>query len=185
METTQTKWTIDTHHSKLQFKVKHLAIANVAGTFKIFSGEVQSNTDDFNGAQITVEIDANSISTDHEERDGHLKSPLFLDTAKFPKITFTGTLNKQGSGYVLNGGLTIKDVTKNVQLETEFNGLEKDNRFKNTRAGFEATGKINRKDFGVSFHMLTEAGGLAIGEEVKLHFDIELIRLPVNLVPVA
>jgi polyisoprenoid-binding protein YceI len=185
MEKTLTKWAVDPQHSKLQFKVKHLAIANVAGSFKIFSGEVESDNDDFDGASIAFEIDANSLNTDHEIRDGHLRSNLFLDVEKFPKITFKGSLHKKTEGYEVTGDLTIRDVKKEIKLSAEFNGIGKDNAFRNTRAGFEASGKINRKDFGITFGMLTESGGLVVGEEVKLQFDIELIKLPINIVPVS
>ncbi len=185
MENMQTKWTVDTNHSKVQFKVKHLAIANVAGTFKVFSGTVESENEDFSGANIAFELDAKSIDTGFEVRDNDLRSNIFLDAEKFPKITFTGVLNKQTEGYVVEGELTIRDVTGKIKLATEFNGIGKDNKFKNTRAGFEATGKINRKDFGMAFNALTESGGLLVGDEVKLNFDIELIKLPVNLIPVA
>ena len=185
MENTQTKWTIDTNHSKVQFKVKHLAIANVAGTFKVFSGAVETDNEDFNGAVIVFEMDAKSIDTGFEVRDNDLRSSVFLDAEKFPKITFTGILNKQTEGYGVEGELTIRDITNKIKLATEFNGIGRDNKFKNTRAGFEASGKINRKDFGMAFSVLTESGGLLVGDEVKLHFDIELIKLPVNLIPVA
>jgi polyisoprenoid-binding protein YceI len=183
MEKTITKWIIDPDHSKVQFKVKHLAIANVAGTFKLFSGEVETDNENFDDAKITFEMDANSINTDHEQRDGHLKSDLFFDTVKFPKINLSGTLHKKNDVYEIDGDLTIRDVTKSVKLAAAFNGTGKDIGFGNTRAGFEASGKINRKDFGISFNMVTEAGGLNIGEEVKLDFDIELIKLPVNRTP--
>ena len=183
MEKTVTKWVADPDHSKVQFKVKHLTIANVAGTFKMFSGNIETDKDDFDGASISFEIDAASINTDQVQRDGHLKSDLFFDTAKFPKITYTGALHKKDEAYELEGDLTIRDITKKVKLQAAFNGLGKDIGFGNTRAGFEASGKINRKDFGITFNMITEAGGLNIGEEVKLDFDIELIKLPVNRVP--
>jgi polyisoprenoid-binding protein YceI len=183
MEKTITKWVVDPDHSKVQFKVKHLAIANVGGTFKLFNGQVETDNDNFDGAKVAFAIDANSISTDHDQRDGHLRSDLFFDTEKFPKITFEGLLQKKNEGYEIEGDLTIRDVTKNVKLATAFNGAGKDIVFGNIRAGFEASGKINRKDFGISFNMITEAGGLNIGEEVKLDFDIELIKLPVNRTP--
>ena len=183
MENTQTKWVVDPDHSKVQFKVKHLAIANVAGTFKVFSGEVESDDENFNTASIRFEIDAASINTDQPQRDGHLRSELFFDTEKFPKITFVGHLYKKNEDCEVEGDLTIRDVTKSVTLFAAFNGIGKDINFGNTRAGFEASGKINRKDFGITFNMITEAGGLNIGEEVKLDFDIELIKLPVNRVP--
>lgn len=183
MEKTITNWVVDADHSKVQFKVKHLAIANVAGTFKMFKGEVESENEDFDNATIAFEIDAASINTDQEQRDGHLRSNLFFDTEKFPKIIFAGNLHKKSDGYEVEGDLTIRDVTKSVKLTAAFNGTGKDIGFGNTRAGFEASGKINRKDFGITFNMITEAGGLNIGEEVKLDFDIELIKLPVNRVP--
>jgi len=185
MEKSITKWIVDPDHSKVQFKVRHLAIANVAGTFKIFSGEVESDTEDFDGVKIVFEIDANSINTDQVQRDGHLRSELFFDTAKFPKINFAGAIHQRGDAYEVEGDLTIRDVTKQVKLAADFNGLGKDINFGNIRAGFEAGGKINRRDFGITFNMITEAGGLNIGEEVKLDFDIELIKLPVNRTPLA
>ena len=183
MEKTVTKWVVDPDHSKVQFKVKHLAIANVAGTFKVFSGEVESDDENFDTASIRFEIDAASINTDQPQRDGHLRSELFFDTEKFPKITFVGNLHERNEDCEVEGDLTIRDVTKSVKLAASFNGIGKDIGFGNTRAGFEASGKINRKDFGITFNMITEAGGLNIGEEVKLDFDIELIKLPVNRTP--
>ena len=183
MEKTVTKWVVDPDHSKVQFKVKHLAIANIAGTFKVFSGEVESDDENFDTASIRFEIDAASINTDQPQRDGHLRSELFFDTEKFPKITFVGNLHERNEDCEVEGDLTIRDVTKSVKLAASFNGIGKDIGFGNTRAGFEASGKINRKDFGITFNMITEAGGLNIGEEVKLDFDIELIKLPVNRTP--
>jgi polyisoprenoid-binding protein YceI len=184
MEKAVTQWAVDPDHSKVQFKIRHLAIANVAGTFKVFSGEVETDNESFEGASIAFTIDATSINTDHEIRDGHLKSDMFFDTAKFPAITFTGHLDKKTESYEIEGDLTIRDIKKNIKLATEFNGTGKDITFQNTRAGFEASGTINRKDFGISFNAITEAGGLNIGEEVKLVFDIELIKLPVNRIPI-
>jgi polyisoprenoid-binding protein YceI len=171
----KTKWTIDPKHSEVQFKVKHLMISYVSGTFKIFTGEVQSESEDFNNAEIYFEIDANSIDTNLEERDTHLKSSLFLETEKFPKIVFNGFLKKKGSDYELVGELTLCAVKKTVKMETEFSGIGK-GRFGDIRAGFEVNGKIDRKDFGLNFGLLTEAGSLVVGEEVKLHFDIQLIK---------
>lgn len=169
---TKTKWTVDPVHSQVQFKVKHLAIATVSGTFKIFEGEVLSEGDNFNHANIHFNIDANSLDTGNTERDGHLKAPEFFDTGRFSDITFNGTLNDDK----LTGELTIRDVTRNVTLDAEFGGVGK-GRFGDTRAGFEVSGKINRKDFGLTWSLLTETGGLVVGEEVKLHFDIELQQI--------
>lgn len=166
---TKTKWTVDTIHSLVEFKVKHLAISTVSGKFKIFDGEVLSDGDNFNQAEINFHIDANSLDTGHTERDGHLKAPEFFDTVQFPDITFKGILNDDK----LTGALTIREVTKNVIMDVEFGGVGK-GRFGDIRAGFEVSGKINRKDFGLTWSLLTETGGLVVGEEVKLHFDIQL-----------
>jgi polyisoprenoid-binding protein YceI len=167
-------WAIDAGHSEVQFKVKHLAISNVSGTFKIFKGEVETSGDDFSNARVNFEMDVNSLYTNHDERDNHLRSPLFFDAQQFPKITFQGQLKKEGSNYALHGDLTIRDTQRPVKMEVEFTGTGK-GRFGETRAGFEISGKINRKDFGLNFNMLTDAGNMIVGEEVKLHFDIELI----------
>ena len=130
---------------------------------------------DFEDAQVALEIDADSLSTNNNERDTHLKSDLFFDVQHFPKLTFNGILHKRADDYVLTGELTIRGISKNVTLPTEFTGTGK-GRFGDVRSGFELTGSINRKDFGLSWSMLTETGGLVVGEEVKLHMDIELIN---------
>ncbi|PBQ30905.1 hypothetical protein CNR22_03645 [Sphingobacteriaceae bacterium] len=174
-ENTNSKWVIDLNHSEVQFKVKHLMISNVSGTFKLFNGEVQSEIEDFNNAKVSFEIDTNSIDTNQTERDTHLKSTLFLDTEKFPKIIFDGSLQKKDADYELIGDLTICAVKKRIKMEVEHTGIGK-GRFNDTRAGFEVNGKINRKDFGLNFALLTEAGSMVVGEEIKLHFDIQLIK---------
>jgi polyisoprenoid-binding protein YceI len=172
---TKLKWTIDPNHSQVQFKVKHLMISNVSGTFQTFSGEVQSENENFENAGIYFEIDTNSIDTNHSERDNHLRSPLFLDVQKFPKIIFEGILQKKKDNYQLNGEVTICAVKKSIVMEVEYTGTGK-GRFGDTRAGFEVRGKVNRKDFGINSALITETGNLVVGEEVKLHFDIQLIR---------
>ena len=172
---TTTKWKIDAGHSEVQFKVKHLMISNVSGTFKGFSGAVESGSDDFSNASIAFEIDTTTIDTNQKERDEHLKSPLFLNTEKFPKITFIGKLQKKDGDYELRGDLTLCGVTKNVSMEVDYTGTGQ-GRFGDTRAGFEVRGKINRKDFGLNFSLLTDTGSVVVGEEVKLHFDIQLLK---------
>ena len=174
-EDRKTKWTIDLNHSEVQFKVKHLAISNVPGTFKLFSGDVQVENENFNNALIHFEIDSNSVDTNNAERDNHLKSPVFFDTENFPKILFDGNLKEIDGDYILEGDLTILKTTRNVKLEAQFSGIGS-GRFGDTRAGFEMNGKINRRDFGLNFGLLTEAGSLVVGEDVKLHFDIQLIK---------
>ena len=175
MEHTKSTWSIDPIHSEVQFKVKHLAISNIAGTFKTFKGDVISPTEDFDNAEISLVIEADSIDTNHEIRDGHLKAEEFFDTAQFPQITFKGLLYKNADHYELRGDLTIRQNTRPIVLDVEFTGAGK-GRNGDTRAGFEVNGKINRKDYGLSWSMLTETGGLIVGEEIKLHFDIQLIK---------
>lgn len=173
-QNTKPNWAIDANHSQIQFKVKHLMISNVSGTFKKFSGTVNSPSNDFADAEINFEIDTNSVDTNQPERDTHLKSPLFLDAEKFPKIKFQGHLQKTKQGHQLIGNLTICAVTKSVTMPVDFNGIGK-GRFNDTRAGFELNTVINRKDFGLNFHLLTDTGSLVVGEEIKLHMDIQLL----------
>jgi polyisoprenoid-binding protein YceI len=175
MEKQQTNWKVDPNHSEVRFKVKHLMISTISGTFKEFSGNVVSEGLDFDNATIALEIDASSIDTNQAERDGHLKSPLFLDTVKFPKITFNGLLQKKDGNYILIGDLTLCAVTKSIQLEVEHTGTGQ-GRFGDIRAGFEVNGKINRRDFGLNFSLLTETGTMVVGEEIKLCFDIQLLK---------
>ncbi|MDJ1482710.1 YceI family protein [Cytophagaceae bacterium YF14B1] len=172
---TTSKWTIDLAHSEVQFKVKHLAISNVSGTFNLFSGEVHSDTDDFQNAQVSFQLLTSSIDTNNSERDTHLKSTMFLDVEQFPDILFNGFIRSHNEAYRLVGELTIKGITQAVTIEIEHTGTGT-GRFGDTRAGFEGNAKINRKDFGLTFHLLTEAGSLVVGEEIKLHFDIQLIK---------
>jgi polyisoprenoid-binding protein YceI len=172
---TKTKWAIDTTHSEAQFKVKHLVISTVTGSFKKFQGEITADDENFDGAEVNVTIDTNSIDTNQADRDGHLKSEDFFAVDRFPTITFNGVLDKAGNNYKLIGELTIRDVKKPVTLDVEFGGIMKDP-WGNIKAGFEINGKINRKDFGLNWSALTEAGGMVVGDEVKLHFNIELAK---------
>jgi polyisoprenoid-binding protein YceI len=181
METTavlqKTKWTIDPMHSEVQFKVKHLLISTVTGSFKTFSGTVTSETEDFENADVQFSIDVNSIFTNQEMRDNHLKSAEIFEAEKYPKIDFKSTSFKKinGTHYLLHGNLTMKGVTKMIEAKVEFGGLAKDQQG-NTKAGFEVTGTINRKDFGVTYNRLTEAGGLSLGEEINLFANIQIAK---------
>ena len=183
---TRTKWAVDASHSTATFKVRHLGVANVTGTFKVFQGEIEHEGDapetpgaleasDFDGAKVRITVDTTSLDTNHAQRDGHLKSPDFFHTEQFPEMIFSGVLRSSGDRYQVVGDLTIRDVTKAVTFDAELTGMGK-GRFGDNRAGFEVDGKINRKDFGLTWSMLTESGGLVVGEEVKVHFDVELIR---------
>lgn len=172
---TKTKWTIDTTHSEVQFKVKHLVISTVTGSFKKFSGEVLSADDTFEGAEVNFSIDTNSIDTNQPERDGHLKGEDFFAADRFPTITFGGVLEKVKNDYKLVGELSIRGVKQPLTLDVDFGGVAKDP-WGNIKAGFEVNGKINRKDYGLVWNALTEAGGMVVGEDVKLHFNVELVK---------
>jgi polyisoprenoid-binding protein YceI len=181
METTAiervTKWSIDPMHSEVYFKIKHLLISTVTGSFKSFQGHVTSENDDFEEAEIQFSIDVNSIDTGQEMRDTHLKSAEFFDAGNYPQINFQSTSFKKESNdrYLLIGNLTMKGITKQIEIQAEFGGLAKDQRG-NTKAGFEVTGKINRKEFGLTYNALTETGGLALGEDIKLIGNFQLLR---------
>jgi polyisoprenoid-binding protein YceI len=173
----KTNWVIDPAHSEIHFKVKHLVISNVTGAFDKFNGTVVSNGDDFTDAQVDFKADVNSINTNQTDRDNHLKSPDFFDAAVYPDLTFASkSFRKKGdSGFVLSGDLTIHGTTKHVELEGEFGGIVIDP-YGNTKAGFELNGKINRKEFGLHWNAVTEAGGMVVSDEIKLMMNIELAK---------
>lgn len=178
METlTKTKWAIDPTHTEVQFKVKHLVISTVTGFFKKFSGSVESDGEDFDGANVDFSLDVHSIDTNQPDRDGHLKSSDFFAADQYPAISFkNGKLKKiSGNKYKLSGSLTIRETTKALDLDVEFGGTMKDP-WNNMKAGFEINGKINRKDFGLNWSALTEAGGMVVGEDVKIHINVELVK---------
>jgi polyisoprenoid-binding protein YceI len=174
---TLSKWSIDPMHSEVQFKVKHLVISTVSGFFKSFEGSVETDTEDFEHAKIEFSIDINSIDTTQPQRDEHLKSAEFFDAATYPHIKFKSTsFKKTGDDeYALTGDLTIKNVTKSVTLNVEFGGSAADF-YGNTKAGFEITGKINRKEFGLTWDGVTEAGSIVVGEDIKLTINAQLIK---------
>lgn len=173
---TLTKWGLDTAHSEVLFKVKHLVITTVTGKFSKFGGTVESDSSDFDGAKVNFEIDTESIDTNNADRDKHLRSDDFFGVEKYPKMVFKGQLNKSNEGYKLNGDLSIRDVTRNLTLDVDFNGTVKDP-WGNQKAGFELSGKLNRKDFGLNWNAITEAGGMLVGEEVKLQMSIQLAQV--------
>lgn len=171
------KWLIDPTHSEVQFKVKHLVISTVTGSFNKFEGEAEASAADFSDAKIRFSADTASIDTNQEQRDGHLKSPDFFDVEKFPKLEFVSTsfTKVSGSEYSLKGDLTLKGVTKPVELTVEYGGTAVDP-YGQTKAGFEVTGKINRKDFGLTWSAVTEAGSVVVSEEVKLLATVQIIK---------
>ncbi len=168
---------IDVDHSDIMFKVKHLMISTATGYFKKFDATVETEGDEFTNAKVYFEADIDSIDTKNADRDNHLKSDDFFNAAQFPKMTFKSTsIEKDGEGeYILKGDLTIRDITKPITLEVDYNGSAKDP-YGNDRAGFEVTGKINRKEFGLKWSAVTEAGGLVVDDIVKLQMNVEFIK---------
>jgi polyisoprenoid-binding protein YceI len=172
-----TKWVIDAAHSEIRFKVKHLMVTNVTGEFSNFSGSVNAKSRDFSDANIHFTADINSVTTGNEQRDQHLKGPDFFDAEKFPQLSFDSTSlrHKDEDEYELKGNLTIKNVTKSITLKAHFGGIAVDP-WGNTKAGFTLEGKLNRKEFGLEWQVITEAGGLLVGEEVKLMIEVQLLQ---------
>jgi polyisoprenoid-binding protein YceI len=170
-------WKIDALHSEIEFKVKHLMITNVTGYFGEYDATLNGDKDDFTDGKITFEANVNSISTKNTQRDEHLKSPDFFDAANHPKITFTSTevKKKDAENFVLKGDLTIRGNTRPVELNVEYTGITVDP-YGQTKAGFELTGKINRKDFGLSWSATTEAGGLVVSDEVRVIAAVQMIK---------
>jgi|SRR6185312_885923 len=170
-------WKIDPAHSRIDFKVKHLVVTTLGGHFSKFDATAETNNDDFTDAKITFEADVDSITTGVEQRDGHLKSDDFFNAATYPKIKFVSTSFKKvdGQNYKLTGNLTIRETTLPVTLDVEYGGTTK-NHFGKTLAGFEITGKINRKDFGLKWSAVTEAGSMVVGDDVKLAIVVEMLK---------
>ncbi len=173
-----TKWNLDPTHSEVEFKVKHLMISTVSGKFSTFDAAVETEGEEFTTAKVTFGIDVDSISTNNEQRDGHLKSADFFDSAKFPRMTFVATkfenVDNDGS-YEVYGDLTIRDITKKTKFDAEFGGVIKDP-WGNTRAGITISGKINRKDFGLTWNGATETGSLIVSEDVRIHVGLEFVK---------
>ena len=168
---------IDAAHSEVTFKVKHLMITNVTGSFTKFDGRLESDNADFTDAKVSFEADVDSITTNNEQRDAHLKAEDFFAADKFPKLTFvsTGIQKKDDEEYVLTGNLTIRGITKPVSLKVNYGGTATDP-WGQVKAGFEIEGKINRKEFGLTFHAVTETGGIMLSDDVKLNLQIQVIK---------
>ena len=172
-----TKWVLDPTHSEVNFKIKHMMISNVTGSFTNFNVTAETDEDDFLKSKISFTTEVNSINTNNEQRDGHLKSADFFDTEKYPHITFNASKFEKAANneYALHGNLTIRDVTKPVQLNVDFGGIAKDP-YGNIKAGFTLDGKINRKDFGLTCNAATEAGGVLVGADLKIQAEIQLVK---------
>jgi len=173
----ETSWKVDQAHSKVLFSVSHMVISEVSGRFNDFDASLVQTSDDLSGSKLNASIKVNSINTDNEGRDKHLKSPDFFDAEKNPEITFVSkSFEKTGKNtYKVTGDLTMKGVTKPVVLDTKFNGQLKDP-MGNVRAGFKATTTVNRTDFGVKWNKTLETGGLLIGEKVEVTINIEMLK---------
>ncbi|SIT94466.1 YceI family protein [Pontibacter indicus] len=174
----QVKWSVDPTHSEVQFKVKHLMITTVTGYFEKFSVEAESEDENFNGASnIVFTADVNSISTNNEQRDTHLKSADFFDADNHSEVRFVGTRYEHvgGNDYKLHGDLTIRNNTKPVTVDVEFGGTVVDP-YGQHKAGFTVTGKISRKEFGLTWNAVTEAGSVVVSDDIRLQAEIQLVK---------
>jgi polyisoprenoid-binding protein YceI len=171
-------WNIDPDHSNIGFKVRHLMVSNVKGNFEKAAGTVEINDKDITKSRVEVSVDTNSVNTNVQKRDAHLRGPDFFDTAKYPTMTFVSKkVAKAGKDKLkVTGDLTLHGVTKQVVLDVEGPSKESKDPWGNIRKGASATTKINRKDFGLVYNAALETGGVAVGEEVIITLEIEMIR---------
>jgi polyisoprenoid-binding protein YceI len=170
-------WTVDNIHSKVKFSVSHLVISEVEGSFNVYSGELRTSAPDLTNADVSFSVDVNSINTDNAMRDKHLKSDDFFNAEQYPTMTFKSTSWKQLSdqNYVLEGDLTIRNVTRHVQFAVVYGGTVKDG-YGNIKMGFKATAVINRFDYGLKWNTLTEAGGATVGKDVSITLNLEFTQ---------
>ena len=173
METVvKTKWNLDTAHSEIGFKVKHMMISTVTGHFEDFNATVTTESDDFSNADFDFVASVGSISTKNADRDNHLKSNDFFSAETYPEMTFMST---SFDGEKMTGDLTIRDVTKSIELDVDFNGIVVDP-YGQTKAGFEMNATLNRKDFGLTWSAVTEAGSVVVADTVKLVVALQFIK---------
>ena len=168
-------WTIDLSHSSANFKVKHLGLGRTRGRFTQFEGTVEV-AEDPTQSTVAVTIDAASVDTHDDGRDEHLRSADFFDVAAHPQLTFRSTgIQGGGDSWQLDGELTIAGVTKPVRLDVDYEGVTTDP-WGGTRAGFTATTKVNREEFGLTWNAALEAGGFLVGKNVEIELEVELVR---------
>ena len=166
-----TKWNLDQSHSEITFKVRHMMISNVKGSFNNFTAEMEAEDDTFKNAKVKANIQTDSISTNSADRDAHLKSEDFFNVAVIPQITFeTDSLNNE-----ISGNLTMNGVTKPVQLDVDFGGINIDP-WGQTKAGFSFEGKIKRSDFGLNWNAALEAGGVMVSDDVKIAGELQFVK---------
>ncbi|RIU96557.1 YceI family protein [Oceanobacillus picturae] len=175
---TRTVWNVDAVHSEIGFSVKHMMISKAKGVFKEFDAVIEADVEDLTDSKVEVTIDVNSIETRNKDRDDHLRSGDFFDVENHPNITFVATdiKKKSDSEYDVTGDLTIRGTTKPVTVDVEFEGQSKDPMSGNIVAGFSGKTKVNRKEFGLTWNAAVETGGVLIGEDVTINFEIEAHR---------
>jgi polyisoprenoid-binding protein YceI len=168
-------WTIDPVHSEVGFSARHMMVSKVRGRFTTFSGEVVT-AEDPTKSSVTAEIDMTSINTSNEQRDEHIKSADFFEVETFPTMSYKSTgVRVEDGEYIVDGDLTLKGVTKSVPLRLELNGFGPD-AYGGTRAGFTATGELNRRDFNVNFNAPMANGGAVVSDKIQLHMEIEAVK---------
>lgn len=166
-----TKWNLDPTHSEITFKVRHMMISNVKGSFTDFTSELESEDDTFKNVTVKTIIKTDSVNTNNADRDNHLKSEEFFNVAAYPVITFeSNSLNDE-----ITGNLTINGITKPVTLDVEFGGINVDP-WGNTKAGFSFEGKIKRSDFGLNWNAALEAGGVMVSDEVRIAGELQYVK---------
>lgn len=172
----KTTWVVDTVHSEIGFSVKHMMISKAKGTFEDFSAVIEADPEDLTDSKIEVTIDTASINTRNEDRDNHLRSADFFDAENNQNITFIATdiKKKSDSNYDVTGDLTIRGTTKPVTVDVEYEGQSKDPMGGSTVAGFSGKTKINRKEFGLTWNAAVETGGVLVGEDVTINFELEV-----------
>ncbi|MGV8878594.1 MAG: YceI family protein [Sphingobacteriaceae bacterium] len=174
---TKGMWIMDPTHAEVQFKVKHLVISTVTGSFKKFEGSLETEGNKFEDADIQFSLDIGSKETNQEQRDAHLRSADFFDAETYPKLTFQSVSfkNIDDENYQLAGNLTSKDVTRTVTLKVEYGGTATDG-YGNVKAGFEISGKISRQEFHLTWNSTTEAGSVVVVDEVKLIINAQFVK---------
>jgi polyisoprenoid-binding protein YceI len=175
METT--KWTIDNMHSEIGFKVKHMMITNVSGNFGQFAGSIETEGSDFSKGQYAFTADINSISTGVADRDGHLKSDDFFNAEKYPQLSFksTGVKHLSANELVIEGEMTIRDVTKPIALSAELSDIVVDP-YGQTKVGISLTGKIKRSEYGLKWNAITDAGSIVVSDDIKLNCEVQFVK---------
>lgn len=173
----KTKWNLDPGHSEIGFKVKHMMITSVSGSFEKFDAKVETEEEDFTTAEVEFTAETSSITTHNMDRDNHLRSDDFFAVDKFPELKFKSTKieRKDDKNYELHGDLTIRDVTRPIKLDVEFGGIGKDP-WGNQRAGFTLTGKIRRTDFKLNWNAALETGGVLVSEEVRIVAEVQFVK---------